>query len=64
MSKPLKVLVTLSITIENPDDWVMVYGIEPGRANVRNHVKGHMLNAAQNIAPFNGEVEAEIRLMN
>jgi hypothetical protein len=60
MAQPLKVYVTLTITIENPAHWTTTFGVE-GREAIRQDVKEYVGTSAQHLGVFgNGEVDAEI----
>jgi hypothetical protein len=58
--EPLKVSVTLTITLANPDDWTIAFG-EKGRAAIRDDVKSYVGNLIPESGVFgNGEVEASV----
>jgi hypothetical protein len=58
--KPLKVSVTVTVVLKDPEHWTTTFGVER-RADIRNDVKGYVLNMVQNSGVFgSGEVDAEI----
>lgn len=60
MAQPLKVSVTLTITLDDPAQWEDTFGVA-GRANVRADVKSYLGNMVQQAGVFgNGEVQAEV----
>lgn len=60
MAKPLKVTVTITVEIADPDEWATTFGTE-GRAAIRGDVKSYIGNAIQHSGAFgSGEVQAEI----
>ncbi len=60
MAEPLKVTVTLTITIEDPDEWTTTYGVQ-GRAKIRQDVKEYVGNGIQQSGAFgSGEITATI----
>lgn len=60
----MKIVVTLEIEIEDPDDWTVTFGVE-GKAAIRKDVKEYVENAVQGAGVFgNGEVPATVKLKN
>ena len=50
MSKPIKVTVSATITVD-PDAWALAYGTSTDRTAVTDDVRSYVLNELQGLAP-------------
>lgn len=56
----MRVIVTLAIEIEDPEEWTLAFGVE-GAAMVRDDVKEYVYNVVQQSAAWE-EVTATVKL--
>ena len=56
----MKINVTITIDMPEPQDWVLAYGCESSAAAIREDVKNYVGNLVQQSSVFDGEVAAEI----
>lgn len=61
-TKPLHIKVELDITLNDPQDWTLAFGIN-GRREISRDVKEYVERLAQGGVFDNGEVSATVRLM-
>jgi len=60
MSEPMTVVVKITVTVEDPDDWTTAYGVT-GRAAIRKDVKSYIGNGVQGaFSGDNGEMITDI----
>ncbi|MFH9731941.1 hypothetical protein [Streptomyces sp. NPDC017260] len=60
--KPLKVVVTLEVTLKDPSEWTTAFGVE-GRREIAQDVKRYVASHLATGGVFsNGEVQAEVDL--
>jgi hypothetical protein len=63
-AKPMTVVITVEITLPDPEQWTTAFGIE-GRAVIRQDVKQYVANQIRGEGVFgDGEVAAEVALRN
>jgi hypothetical protein len=59
--KPIRVRVTVTVELQDPQQWYDTYGKGSTPAQIRQEVKEHIGNGVAHIAPFGSdEVDAEI----
>ncbi|MEU5403750.1 hypothetical protein ABZ348_31210 [Streptomyces sp. NPDC005963] len=54
----MKIAVTITVEIENPESWTLAFGVE-GAAQIRTDVKGYVGTSVQGLRVW-GEVDAEV----
>lgn len=59
MSKPMKVTVTLTVELPDPDLWTLAFGIE-GATEIRQDVKRYVGGLVQQSEVLSGEAEATV----
>lgn len=58
--RPLKVKVTVTVTLKDPADWTLAFGVE-GRREIAKDVKSYIGNGVIDYGVFgDGEVDANI----
>lgn len=59
MAKPQTVFVTIEVTLTDPDDWTLAFGVE-GRDAIKKDVKEFVVSNARDSLIGSGEIAAEV----